>query len=403
MSDAFMHSPSEALLIRYGELGLKGANRPEFEKALANNLRIALANVPDLWVRRIRGRILVTGKAPSAEMAAAARKVFGITSLSQARIVEREEASILAAVSEVTAEAVAREHPGSGRIRFKVEVNRADKTFPIASVELARKAGAQLIREEPRFQVDLHDPELRVGVDIRPEGIFVFAGRDQAPGGLPIGSTGRVHCLLSGGFDSPVAAWLCMKRGMRVDFVSFYSFPYVGPQTREKIVQLAEKLTEWQPQSMLYMVPFSPYQEAIRDHCNPRYRTILYRRAMQRISSIIARTRKGKALVTGESVGQVASQTLENMRLIEAASNLPVLRPLVTYDKVEVIELARKIGTYDLSNLPAPDCCTVFQPAHPVIYGNLKDVEEAEAQIDISQLTYDAVRGTERIPLLHQP
>lgn len=403
MAGPFMHSPSEALLIRYGELGLKGANRPEFEKALANNLRVALAGVPDLLVRRIRGRILVTGQAPAREMAAKARKVFGITSLSQARVVEPNEEAILAAAAEMTAEAVVREYPGDGPISFKVEVNRADKRFPVASIEIARRAGARLISQESRLVVDLHEPELRVGVDIRPEGCYVFAGRDEAPGGLPVTTTGRVHCLLSGGFDSPVAAWLCMKRGMRVDFISFYSFPYVGPQSREKILQLAEKLTEWQPKSMLHVVPFGAYQEAIRDHCDPRYRTVLYRRAMQRIASIISRRRKGKALVTGESVGQVASQTLENMRLIEGASNLPVLRPLVTYDKVEVIDLARKIGTYDLSNLPAPDCCTVFQPAHPVIHGHLKDVEESEAKIDIGQLTYDAVQGTERISLLHQP
>ncbi len=398
-----MQTPEEALLIRYGEIGLKGGNRPHFEKKLVAHLRVALAGVPGVRIQRIRGRMLVRGEAPAREMAAIARKVFGITSLSPALIVAREPAPMLAAARRLAAEAVAREHPGLGPIRFKVEVNRADKQFPLRSLEVARQVGAQLLADEPRLQVDLLDPELTVGVDLRPEGVYVYAGRERAYGGLPVASTGRVLCLLSGGFDSPVAAWLCMKRGLRVDFISFYSFPFVGPQTREKILRLAEKLTEWQPQSVLHVVPFSAYQEAIRDHCDERYRTILYRRAMQRIASVVARTRKGKALVTGESIGQVASQTLENMRLIEEASRLPVLRPVLTYDKTEIIALAREIGTHDLSNLPAPDCCTVFQPAQPIIHGQLSEVEEAEAQIDIGQLTYDAVHGTERIPLLHKP
>ncbi|MCH2101415.1 MAG: tRNA 4-thiouridine(8) synthase ThiI [Planctomycetes bacterium] len=398
-----MQIPEEALLIRYGEIGLKGGNRPRFEKILASNLRVALSNVPSLTIQRIRGRMLVRGQTPTIEMAVAARRVFGVTSVSPAQVVARNPEAMLEAARTLAAEAIAREHAGTSRIRFKVSVNRADKTFPLRSIEVARTVGAALIADESRLIVDLKDPELEIGVDLRTEGVYVFAGRQKAYGGLPVSSTGRVHCLLSGGFDSPVAAWQCMKRGMRVDFVSFYSFPFVGPQTREKVLRIAEKLTEWQPQAMLYVVPFSPYQEAIRDHCDERYRTVLYRRAMQRIASVIARTRKGKALVTGESIGQVASQTLENLRLIESASKLPVLRPLVTFDKTEIIALAREIGTHGLSNLPAPDCCTVFQPAQPVIHGQLSEVEHAEAQIDIGKLTYDAVQGTERISLLHQP
>jgi thiamine biosynthesis protein ThiI len=206
---------------------------------------------------------------------------------------------------------------------------------------------------------------------------------------------GRAFCLLSGGIDSPVAAWMAMKRGMRVEFVSFYSFPHVGPQSREKIITLAEKLAGWQPTTVLHMVPFAEYQEAIRDECPPAYRTVLYRRAMQRISTRIAWRRKGKVLITGESVGQVASQTLENMTVIEEASGLPVLRPLVTFDKTETIQWARAIGTYELSNLPAPDCCTVFQPERPVIYGRTEEAHEAEAFLDVDALTLNALRNTE--------
>jgi thiamine biosynthesis protein ThiI len=208
---------------------------------------------------------------------------------------------------------------------------------------------------------------------------------------------GRGFCLLSGGIDSPVAAWEAMKRGIRVEFVSFYSFPHVGPQTREKIIRIATELAKWQPTTVLHIAPFAPYQEAIRRLCPEAYRTVLYRRAMQRIAGRIAGRRKGKAIITGESVGQVASQTLENMAVIQEASRLPVLRPLVTHDKQETITKARRIGTYDLSNLPAPDCCTVFQPESPIIYGKLADALEAEKAIDLDVLTYDAFKGVERI------
>lgn len=401
-----METPQEALLIRYGELGLKGANRPWFERKLAANLRVALADTPDLQVRRLRGRMVLSGARPPAELERAAARVFGVTSLSSATVLPAGAygADALAeAAVRCARQALPREFPGDGPVRMKVEVRRADKDYPLRSIDVARKLGAALLADQPRYRVDLNEPELTVGVDLRPEAAFVFAGRRPGPGGLPVATTGRVHCLLSGGIDSPVAAWLCMKRGMRVDFISFYSFPYVGPQTRDKVLRLAEELMRWQPEAVLHLVPFAAYQEAIRDHAPEAYRTILYRRAMQRIASVIARMRKGKALVTGESVGQVASQTLENMRLIEEASSLPVLRPLVTYDKLEVVELARRIGTYEVSTLPAPDCCTVFQPASPVVHGRLVEVQAAEAELDLGKLTHDAVHGTERIPLTHQP
>lgn len=397
-----MESPPAALLVRYGEIGIKGGNRPFFEKVLAKNLRVALGHVPHLRISHLRGRMLVRGDAAADEMARAAKRVFGVTSVSPALVLPRDPEALIPAALTETERALGQRASGQP-VPFKVEVRRADKTYPLRSIEIARSVGAALLQRFPQLKVQLEEPELTVGVDIRPEGVFLYAGRDQAPGGLPVGSTGRVACLLSGGIDSPVAAWLAMKRGMRVDFVSFYSFPFVGPQTREKIIRLGEKLAEWQPQAQLHVVPFSDYQEAIRDHAPEGYRTILYRRAMQRIATVIARRRKGLALVTGESVGQVASQTLKNMRLIESASGLPVLRPLVTMDKTEIIALAREIGTYELSTLPAPDCCTVFQPSNPVIHGHLRDVEEAESRFDLDQLTYDAVHNTERIPLVHQP
>jgi len=398
-----MEEPEEALLVRYSEIGLKGGNRPLFEKALVENLRSAFAEFGPLHIQRLRGRMLVRGPVSAHDLARVAQRVFGVASVSPAQCLPRG----LAGVKEVAvaqAKVALQEYLGrTDPIPMKVEVRRADKSITTPSVEIAREIGAALLQLDSRFKVDLHNPEVRVGIDLRGEGSFVYATSLPGPQGLPVGTTGRAHCLLSGGIDSPVAAWMSMKRGLRVDFVSFYSFPFVGPQTKEKIQKLAEHLMRWQPVSALHVVPFSDYQIAIRDHCPAAYRTVLYRRAMQRIASIIARRRKGRALITGESLGQVASQTLANMSLIEHASTLPVLRPLVTFDKLETIEVARRIGTFDLSTLPAPDCCTVFQPPKPVIYGRLKDVEEAEARIHVGTLTHEAVRGTEKIPLTLQP
>jgi len=401
----------EALLIRYGEIGLKGGNRPLFERALAQNLRTMLADAPDLRILRLRGRMLLTSSAPAAELALDAQKVFGITSVSPATEVAPEPEAIYAAALKCTQDALQTDYGGTfsadfdGKmtagtadpVRFRVTINRAHKGFPLNSNEFAPLVASAVLPQVENVVVDLSNPQLELEVDIRQEGTWVFARRLPGPGGLPAGTMGRVHCLLSGGIDSPVAAWQCMKRGMKVEFVSFYSFPYVGPQSREKIIQLAGKLAEWQPNTVLHMVPFADYQTAIRDYCPEPYRTVLYRRAMQRIASRIAQRRKGKALVTGESVGQVASQTLENMRIIEEASFFPVLRPLVTYDKTEAVAMARKIGTYELSTLPAPDCCTVFQPESPIIHGRIADAIQAESALDLDTLTGEALKGTERI------
>lgn len=411
----------EALLIRYGEIGLKGGNRPLFERALVRNLRESLADAPDLRIQRLRGRMLLTSALPAAELALDAQKVFGVTSVSPATEVAPTVDAILDAALQCTEDALRTDFGGQLRpstdgnggpdgsggelvtattadpVRFRVTVNRANKRFPISSYDFAPQIAAHVLPRTGGMKVDLKNPQLELEIDIRQEGAWVFARRLKGPGGLPVGTMGRVHCLLSGGIDSPVAAWLCMKRGMKVEFVSFYSFPYVGPQSREKIIKLADKLAEWQPNTVLHMVPFADYQTAIRDHCPEQYRTVLYRRAMQRIASRIASRRKGKALVTGESVGQVASQTLENMRVIEEASRFPVLRPLVTYDKTEAVAQARRIGTYELSTLPAPDCCTVFQPESPVIYGRLADAVKAESALDLDTLTAQALKGTERI------
>lgn len=391
-----MSNPN-SLVIRYGELGLKGGNRTTFEHTLCDNLKAALHDVPDLKIGRQRGRITCHASIDLTPYAERAAKVFGITSVSPATTTYLDPELIIARAVECVAEALANNFAGRDEVSFRITVKRANKQFPLRSRDLTQQIAEAVLPAFPQLKVDLHNAELNLEVDIREELASVFARRYKGYGGLPVGSMGRGMCLLSGGIDSPVAAWMCMKRGLRMEFISFYSFPHVGPQTREKIIQLAERIAEYQPRTILHMVPFAAYQEAIRDNCPASYRTVLYRRAMQRIATAMAKRNRCKALITGESLGQVASQTMQNIAAIEDASGLPVLRPLIGMDKVEAIELAKRIGTFELSILPVPDCCTVFQPESPVIHGSAAEAQLAEANLDIATLTYEAVIGAEKL------
>jgi len=387
------------LLIRYGEIGLKGGNRALFERILCTNLKHALGPIPGLRTRRLRGRILVEAEVDLSPYVGRAARVFGVISVSAVEVLPLDPAQLLARAPQLVAEALALDFPGTEPVPFRVTVNRPNKRFPMRSHELTLALADAIMPPHPRLVVDLHHPSLHLEVDIREDQLLLFLRRQAGPGGLPVGSVGRGMCLLSGGIDSPVAAWMCMKRGMRMEFISFYSFPHVGPQSREKVIRLAESLATWQPRTLLHIVPFSEMQEAVRDHCPEPYRTVLYRRAMQRMASLVSGRRHCRALVTGESLGQVASQTIHNMTVIEEASRLPVLRPLIGMDKTEAIAMARRIGTYELSNLPAPDCCTVFQPEKPVIHGQLQEALAAEALLPIDQLTRTAVRAVETLEI----
>jgi thiamine biosynthesis protein ThiI len=265
----------------------------------------------------------------------------------------------------------------------------------MTSSELERYVADRVLPEDGSVAVELEAPMLELGIDVRPEHAFVFAERLPGPGGLPVGTLGRTLCLISGGIDSPVAAWMTMKRGAEVAFVTFHSAPYVGEPSVRKVEDLVRVLARWQPRTRLFVAPFGPVQEAIRDAAPEGYRTVLYRRMMQRIAARLAAGTGAGALVTGESLGQVASQTLENLTCIEAAADLPVLRPLVAFDKQETIALARRIGTFELSCLPEPDCCTVFMPRRPVIRGRPEVCLEIESGYDVQGLTDAAVERVE--------
>jgi thiamine biosynthesis protein ThiI len=353
-------APPELVLVRYGELSLKGGNRPQFETILMRNIRAAVQHLSPVDVQREHGRIRVVPTRRVEEVAHRLRDVFGITSVSPAWRCEPTPDAIVALAHPIVEQAFADVPPGEKR-SFRVRSKRGEKAFPLTSMELDR---------------------------------FVAEG---VLGGLPVGTLGRALCLLSGGIDSPVAAWMTMKRGCAVQHVSFHSYPFIGDSARRKIVELARVLARWQPQSRLWFVPFTEIQLAIRDGCPKAYRTVLYRRAMQRIAGRIARANRCQALITGESLGQVASQTLENITCIAAADPHPVLRPLIGFDKEETIALARRIGTFAVSSRAEPDCCTLFMPDRPVIRGDPAVCEEAEAGIELEALVERAVLGVERI------
>lgn len=397
MSDVTIAGP-EMVLVRYGELSLKGGNRPQFEAALLRNIRKALEPIAPVRLERRRGRMAVFPAGRVESVARRLQEVFGISSVSPAR----GAASIPEAIAEV-AEAVLEQalagFPPAGEIPFRVRTSRADKRFPLTSPELDRTVAGRLLQGRPRLRVRLDDAALTVGIDVREERTYVFAERLPGPGGLPVGTLGRAVCLISGGIDSPVAAWMAMKRGCEALFVTFHSPPFIGEAARRKVVDLVRVLARWQPRTRLWVVPFAPVQLAVRDAGRDAYRTVLYRRMMQRIATRLAEREGAVALVTGESLGQVASQTAENLRCIGAVTDLPVLRPLIGFDKHETVALARRIGTYELSARQEPDCCTLFMPARPVLRGRVGDCLEAEERIDVERLVSAALAEAERVEI----
>jgi thiamine biosynthesis protein ThiI len=393
-----MSSAFELILIRYGELALKGGNRAFFEKRLADNIEAAAAPIARTKVYRERGRMTcVLKESPERALAVARRlqEVPGITSLSPC-IGAEPDADVLSEI--VNTELAARLEFERGPVAFRIRSRRADKRFHLKSMELNRYIAERLPQSIwDKLKVDLDHPELEVGVEVRDKRAYVYLDRLMGVGGLPVGTMGRAVCLLSGGIDSPVAAYYAMRRGCRTSFVSFLSPPYIGEPTRQKILSLVRQVGRFQARNQAYFVPFTEIQEAIRDRCPAPYRTILYRRYMQRLASKIAYRSRARAIVTGESIGQVASQTLENIACIEAAAALPVIRPLICFDKDETTRIADRIGTLAISNQPEADCCTVFMPRAPVIRGRIEECLEAEAELDVDGLTRRALAGIELV------
>ncbi len=369
----------DSVLIRYHEIALKKGNRAYFTELLKRNL---LSAVKDLGVKEIRSlpaRLLLTFKDEIDKETVIQRlgAVFGVANFSTvertARDIEALRARILDALS------------GNRFSSFRIETQRGDKTFPLTSPEINRQLGAA-VKEKSAARVDLLNPEFTVFVEILPRDAFFGFNKIPGAGGLPVGASGRVVSLISGGIDSPVAAYRMMQRGCRLIFVHFHSAPYLDKTSQEKVRQLVTTLTRHHFQSRLYLVPFGEIQRQIVAAVNRPLRVVLYRRMMLRIAESIARKEKAKALVTGESLGQVASQTLENMSVIQQAATLPILRPLVGMDKQEIIDHARRIGTFDISSIPDQDCCQLFVPKHPATKAKSHEVEEAETKFDVKAM-----------------
>ncbi|MGZ4144300.1 MAG: tRNA uracil 4-sulfurtransferase ThiI [Actinomycetota bacterium] len=383
------------LVVHYHEVGLKGGNRSLFERALVRNLARATSDLAELRPRRLPGRILVPIPIGTDAQAIAARAgtVFGIANYALARGGQIR----FEVVCELAGEVMRAEPYETFAVRARV----AHSDFPLSAREINEKLGAWLL-EHVGKRVNLSDPDRTCYVEIVGDLVLVYADRHAGAGGLPVGTSGRVAVLLSAGIDSPVAAARMMRRGARATLIHFHSQPFTDASSARNAEEIAETLTERQFESNLYLVPLAPAQEKIVAECPEALRTVLYRRMMMRIASEIARRDGAQALVTGDSLGQVASQTLENLAVVEEAASLPVLRPLIGRDKTEIIEEARALGTFDVSSAPCQEACVLFEPRKPVTKARLRDVERAEASLDLDAMTTEAADAAE-LRVLHFP
>ena len=377
------------ILIHYHEIGLKGKNRGKFERRLMTNINRALKDVPCGKLERLSGRMMLTlrSESPIDIIRERLATVFGIANFSEAVVAKRN----IEAIRE-TAWTLAQKTDFES---FKIVTRRGDKTFPLNSDQINRDVGKH-IQTLSGARVLMDNPDLTCFIEIAPQRIFIYAEKIPAPGGLPVGSNERAVSLISSGIDSPVASYKIMKRGVKLTYVHFHSQPYTNRNSQRNTEDLVQLLTRHQYVSDLYLVPFVEIQRHIMTRAPASYRVILYRRAMLRIAEAIAQKVDALALVTGENVGQVASQTLSNMRVIEDVTPLPILRPLAGDNKEEIINEARRIGTYQISIEPYEDCCSVFVPKHPETRANLEKVREIESTLDLAPLIAQTLEQTER-------
>ncbi len=373
----------DSIVVHYQEIALKGKNRPWFLGRLVRNLKRALSDLDVVDIRSLMGRIEIQLGAGTSREEAGSRvgRTFGIANYSYARRTALDLDVIARAILEDLRDRACRS--------FRVSVRRADKRFPMTSPQVEREIGGR-IKQARGWSVDLDDAELTVHVELLTTEAFYFFGKERGAGGLPTGTAGRVTCLLSGGIDSPVAAHRMMKRGCAVSFVHFHSYPILSRASMEKARELVRLLTMWQQRSRLYMVAFGDIQQQVVLAIPGPMRVIVYRRLMLRIAEKIALARGAKALITGDVVGQVASQTLENLQVIGNVATLPVFRPLIGMDKQEIMNEARALGSYPISIIPDQDCCTLFTPRNPLTRGRLANVEAAERALPIDELVEKA-------------
>jgi thiamine biosynthesis protein ThiI len=382
----------EVILVKYGEMALKGLNKKTFEDMLTKNIKRRIKGLGKFVCTSAQSTLRIEPQEDSIdldEVVERVRKIFGIAALSRACVCEKDFADITEKSISYLADVL-----GSAKT-FKVNAKRSDKAFPMKSPEICAELGGVLLEKFPNLTVDVNEPEVTVTVEVRDTNAYVHGEKLRGAGGLPVGSSGKALLLLSGGIDSPVAGWMMAKRGIHIAAIHYVSPPYTSDRAQLKVEQLCEKLTDWCGGIAFYCVPFTELQEAIKDNCPEEFFTIIMRRLMMEIAQRIAAKDGCLALITGESVGQVASQTMAAIACTDAVCRIPVFRPCIGMDKTEIIEIARKIDTFDISTLPYEDCCTVFTPRHPKVRPQLSDIEKAQNSFDFEPLIQKAVEGTE--------
>ena len=379
----------EVIMVKYGEIALKGLNKHTFEDMLIRNIKRRLKKCGEFEYSRRQSTVYIQPLNEDADIESAIKAlktIFGIAAIQRSAQLPKNWEEIVALGIPYLEDSL------SSVKSFKVDAKRADKSFPMKTPDLQRELGGAILSAYPHLKVDVHNPDVTVIIEIRDTHAFINAEKIQGQGGIPVGSSGNALLLLSGGIDSPVAAYMMAKRGLNVDAIHFQSPPYTSERALMKVEELCEKLTPYCGDIRFYCVPFTEIQEALRDNCPEEYFTIIMRRLMMKIANIICEEKDYKALITGESVGQVASQTLMALACTDRASEVPVFRPVIGMDKKEIVEIARRIDTFETSILPYEDCCTVFTPKHPKTKPVISEVEAAENAFDFTPLIEKAVK-----------
>lgn len=377
----------EILLCKYGEIVLKGGNRRYFEDTLLKEMRYRASHFGKFQITNAQSTMTIEPLDDFADMDGmyeAARRLFGIAAVSRAAVAEKNMESIMQTAKAYLPPFL------EGKKTFKVEGKRSDKTFPLSSPEIAREVGGAVLSACPRMRVNVHDPDVTVRVEVRDRAAYVHAGQLAGAGGLPVGTNGKGLLLLSGGIDSPVAGWMMAKRGVRLEALYFESVPYTSEQARQKVLDLAALIARWSGSIMVHVISLTHIQEELVRHCDEEYFTLLLRRYMMQLANMLAEKQECQALITGESLGQVASQTMHALNVTNALAKYPVFRPVIGMDKEEIIQIARRIDTFETSILPFEDCCTVFTPKHPKTRPIPEKVIEQEQKLPFDELCREA-------------
>ena len=382
----------EIILCKYGEIVLKGANRKYFEDTLVKEMRYRASNFGKFSITNIQSTMTIEPQDDFCDldgMFESAKRLFGIAAVSRAAVAEKSMGDIMAIAKSYIPAFL------EGKRTFKVEAKRSDKTFPLSSPEISREVGGAILSAMPRMRVDVHHPDVTVRVEVRERAAYIHAGQELGAGGLPVGTNGKGLLLLSGGIDSPVAGWMMAKRGVRLEAVYFESIPYTSEQARQKVLDLAALVARWSGSIMVHVVSLTKIQEELVRNCDEDYFTLLLRRYMMQIANMVAEKQGCQALITGESLGQVASQTMHALNVTNAIAKYPVFRPVIGMDKEEIVQIARRIDTFETSILPFEDCCTVFTPRHPKTKPVLEKVEEQERKLPFDELCREAFESAQ--------